>query len=141
MHATFARATCHPRSSTLRAHADGSIVITLPPGLTMKIYRLKASEAGSIVSTKAFCLATTNLLAPTNLDNLNYHHAASCDQKIRLKNRRQRALSAYTILVTRLPAYVLLRTDTGLFMFFSSFSPNTSSIITDEHLSLLASNT
>jgi hypothetical protein len=46
--------------STLKAYADGSIVITLASGLTWK-NRLKASEAGSVVLTKAFCLATTNL--------------------------------------------------------------------------------
>jgi hypothetical protein len=47
-------------SSTLKAYADGSIVITLALGLTWK-NRLKVSEAGSVVLTKAFCLATTNL--------------------------------------------------------------------------------
>jgi hypothetical protein len=40
-------------SSTLKASADGPIVITLPPALTIIFYRLKASEAGSIVITLA----------------------------------------------------------------------------------------
>jgi hypothetical protein len=35
-------------SSTLKASADGSIVITLTPGLTIIFYSHKASEAGSI---------------------------------------------------------------------------------------------
>jgi hypothetical protein len=45
-------------------------------------FSLKASKSSSIVSTKAFCLATTNLLAPRSLDSRNYSPTVSRNQKI-----------------------------------------------------------
>ena len=51
-----------------------SIVCTITVGLVRTIL-----QPQSIVSTKAFCLAKTNLLAPSGLDSLNYCPAASCD--------------------------------------------------------------
>jgi hypothetical protein len=44
---------------TLKASADGSIVITLPPGLTIIFYSHKASEASSIVCTNAAGIVRT----------------------------------------------------------------------------------
>jgi hypothetical protein len=46
--------------------------------LQPKYYR-NASEESSIVSTKAFCPATANLLAPSRLDSRNYFSAVTCD--------------------------------------------------------------
>jgi hypothetical protein len=106
----LSQATCHHRSYMHKASEAGSIGCTIAAEIVRAIiqpdpktaqlfeqkfyglfehmslaFSLKASKSSSIVSTKAFCLPTANLLAPRGLDSHNYCRAVSRNQKIQLK--------------------------------------------------------
>jgi hypothetical protein len=70
-------------SSTLKASADGSIVITLTPGLTIIFstatkHQKRAQLSGQMQNS----LSGQKNTIPKELDSLNHHRAATCDQKI-----------------------------------------------------------
>jgi hypothetical protein len=63
---------------------------------------LKASETSSIVSTKAFCLATANLPAPSRLDSLNYCRAAVATKKSMLTSSQRLDTSSQSTVTRKL---------------------------------------